>query len=157
MGFWETILDPLSRSVTESLELRFSSQRKQELMCLHLGTWRLSEKTGTHLNLHLKAALMMDLLISQCECTSLKFRTHSQAPFITSQVVCKNVMPYQGKSTFLMFSQPFILLISFALISASIREGARGRATVTRKYFFFGTLLCCSLKLQLLSPDEWGA
>ena len=56
-----------------------------------------------------------------------------------------------------MFSQPFILLISFALISASIREGARGRATVTRKYFFFGTLLCCSLKLQLLSPDEWGA
>lgn len=44
MGFWETILDPLSRSVTESLELHFSSQRKQELMCLHLGTWRLSEE-----------------------------------------------------------------------------------------------------------------
>ena len=160
MGFWETILDPLSHSVTESLELHFSSQRKQELMCLHLGTWRLSEKTGTQLNLYLKAALMMNLLISQCECTSLKFRTHSQAPFITSQVVCKNVMPYQGKIYIpYVFPavQPFILLINFALISASIREGARGRVTVTCKYFFGTLLCCCSLKLQLFSPDEWGA
>lgn len=63
MGFWETILGPLSRSVTESLELRFSSQRKQELTCLHLGTCGLSEETGTQLGLHVKAALMMNLLI----------------------------------------------------------------------------------------------
>ena len=61
-------------------------------------------KTGTQLSLHVKAALMMNLLILQCECTSLKFRTHSQAPFITSQVVCKNFTPFREKSTVLMFS-----------------------------------------------------
>lgn len=46
MGFWETILDPLSHLVTESLELHFSSQREQEQVCLHLGMCRFSKENG---------------------------------------------------------------------------------------------------------------
>lgn len=48
MGFWETILDPLSHLVTESSELHFSSHREQE-GALHPGMCGLSKAVGTWL------------------------------------------------------------------------------------------------------------
>jgi hypothetical protein len=49
MGFWETTFDPLSHSVTELLELHFSSQREQEQAHLYQGMCRLSEENEVHI------------------------------------------------------------------------------------------------------------
>lgn len=105
MGFWETILDPLSHLVTESLELHFSSQGEEEQDGLHQGMCRLSEQNGACSSINQSHPHGDPDNLAVCvHFVLIQVRTHAQSLLTTSQMALKILCSVEKEPPVLAFS-----------------------------------------------------